>query len=67
MSDGQIRTGFAERVTWGEPMVFLRTSRWESVVRGRFYAGSRLARKKVKGEKKLSHVLLRSSFGGSED
>jgi hypothetical protein len=67
MSDGQRRTSFARPISSAESERCERTSCWESVAEDRLCDGSRLELKKVKGEKKLSHVQLRSSFGGSED
>jgi hypothetical protein len=67
MSDEQRRTNFARRVTAVELEVFSRTPRWDPVAKDQFYGGPRFNRKKVKRERKLSHVLLRSAFGRSED
>ncbi len=67
MSYGKRRTSFARPISSDESERCARTSCWCSLMADRLCGGSRLARKKVKGEKKLSHVQLRSSFGGSED
>jgi len=67
MSDGQTRTDFAGRVIALDLRSYPRAWSRQSISGGRCCGGSRLDRKKVKGEKRLSHALLRSAFGRSED
>lgn len=67
MSDGLARTGFARLVSSVAATVFSLECDWRAVADMQMIAGSRSERKKVKGERKLSHALMRSSFGGSED
>jgi hypothetical protein len=67
MSDERIRYSFAPRLSAEKMGVFLRASSREVVSGQRSRSGPRLNRKKVKGEKRLYHALMRSAFGRSED
>jgi hypothetical protein len=67
MSDAWRRYSFARRLSVEKSTGSLGASCREVVLGRRSGSGSRLNRKKVKGEKGLSHVLLRSAFGRSED